>query len=584
MKRITALLAMCMALFVFSAQAADTIIEGFETGNTGNITDAGSPTPQTHNKSVTNTFAVGTSNPTEGAQSLSITMNWNQGVAAIDAASNPHVASGPLKFWSFRANTSGAAYVTIPNPSILRADFFNNSTSPIQVCLYVQDGAGQLERGPFKTLAANSATTYEWNMNTEPATGWVTGNGTLTGSLILRSFVFYTETEPLTATMVVDVDNIRIVDAQSDLTAPAAPKLLSVAQGPNPGDLVVTWAANSEVDMDKYNVYLMADSAFGAAITNRFDFPAVPAGSANHPATSLTLTGVTTEEPVYIRLTAVDNATPIANESLSAVCLGARLKADGSEPSDLVVLDLDRYAPTEAMFNQNGYAHMIVYNARALDSYGRYFNSCLSDAVDSAAVSLPVGADNVVVWSNGWDGNAVVDETLTELSIAAIEGLLDGGGNLMISGLALGADLTAPNGSAVDQAFFANYLKATLVNDNAAATNITTGGPFSVSDIATSTDVFNVAAGATTDIEAIGSAGALTAMTYTPAIPGGFGAAYDANKMVYLAFPFEMVRDPATPAGFNAAQTKRAELMATILDYLVGAPPLAAGSSWNLYE
>lgn len=572
--------------------AVDQLIEGFE----NNLDPAGwqqvSPAPQNSNSTNATIPAYVATHVTEGAAAGSFIQTWV--LPGVAASSNPYVPADGLTFWSMRNNIATPANFavnTFPNTgSVVKADIFNTSlTDTVQVAFYVQDnaGSGALERGPFVSCPPNTSTAYQWTLGTDPTTAGliaISGDGVLDGATSrIKGFFCYTNVVP-TAAVTLEIDNIR-VDAQLDITAPAIPAIRSVAQGPNPGELVVSWAGVADVDLAGYKVYVAQDANFGTPVGNRLSFPGTPTATIANPlATSTTLTGLTPDTNYYIRVTAYDNATPSFNESISDIVLGANLKTDGSTPEDLVVLDYDRYALTAPEITVDGYYHGIVYWAQALSANTRHFQSCRAAAVDSAAVALNP-ALGIVYWATERDGDLVADQTLSTASEAAISAFLTGGGDLLLTGTSIGEDLTT-NGDAGDQTFYANVLKATLTNENVAQagidadlTNFPTVGAF-----ATGTDVFNVAAGSYANNEALTATGsAVGALVYT-GVAAGNAAILDSNALIYFGFAFETVRDTTASVSPTAAATSRAALIDDSIAYLEALPPSQAQNNWSMYE
>ncbi len=597
----TAMLAAAAAvLAVGSASAGEILIEGFE-----NSADPGTWRQQstgTQSQNATNhdtpvtdpTPVFGAGHVTEGVQDGRFQFTW---VVPGGTATNSVISGGPTQYWCSRNNistASGLANSSFPYNDadlvkpVLKVDIFNTSlTDTVQIAFHVLDGAGQLERGPLVSLPPNAATAYQWAIGVDTTSGYLTGNGVLAGpTLTLRGFTVYTDVAP-TGDTFLDIDNIRIDTPQADLTPPAIPRMISVAQGTNPGELVVKWNPVADVDTAGYHVYLGGDSNFGSPIINRLSLPTTPFATVNSPSASQAiLTGVPTEANVYVKVAAFDTATPSANISGSGVALGARLSAAGTSPINLVVLDWDRYTPAEPAFTTDGYNHGIVYWGRPLGDLGRTYVSCRADAIDAGSVTLP--AAGFTYWSTARDGELVADQTLTAASQTAITNFLAANGNLIITGTALGEDLTT-NGDVADQAFYANVLKAgPLGSENAAASSIDadfTSFP-TLGATATGTNGFDVAAGTNDDNEVLtAAAGGTPALTYT-GVTTGNAAILSGNNVVYLGFAYETIRDPDSPsgvAGATAARAERTALLTDALAYLDAAPQLDA-TNWSLYE
>lgn len=577
------------------AVAVESLIEGFENtadpggwrqvspapGQIRNATNSGSPVP---------TYV--TTHATEGVNAGQFDINWIS-PGTDPGTANALIPGGTTFYWAMRCDLGSAAGLpnsTIPNSSaVLKADIFNNGPNAVQVAFYVADnaGSGGLERGPFQNIPAGATTTYQWTMGVDPVVAFVTGDSVLNGTnSLLRGFFVYTETDPATTLQQLDVDNIRI-DAQSDLTAPAVPTILSVKQGTNPGDLDVAWSAVADGDLAGYYVYLAQDTDFGSTITNRFTFPSTPAATVGPTVTSTTLTGLSPDTNYYVRVTAFDNATPVSNESLSDIALGARLLTSGAAPDVQVVLDYDRYPPTDGNFAIFAYFHGIVYWGQSLAALGKHYVTCRAAAVESGSVVLDTTSGSVTIWSTNRDGEATADQTLTEANQTKINDFLTGGGDLLIAGTSLGEDLST-NGSVADQTFYSNVLKATLTNENSAVgtfdldvTNFPT-----VTALATSGEVFNSAGGSNTDNEVVTAGGGATgALAYTGVTPGN-AAILNGNALVYLAFAFETVRDTTTTTTFGPAVTARTNLLTDALNYLAvePPPPAADATGWTKYE
>ncbi|HMX61432.1 MAG TPA: hypothetical protein PKD58_00020 [Candidatus Sumerlaeota bacterium] len=588
-----------VALLGTAAMAPAAVVEGFEV-NTPPVPfgwiDAGSPVPQTFNKAATaawtreTTAASPAGNVTEGTQCGRLNVSWTLPGAA---GTNPSYLPGTdATYWSLRINApTGPSQSSIPHTATLTADIFNHSTDTYQFAFTLIDSEG-LKNLPFLSIPPG-ATTVSWDLSLLTTAGAGVENFTgstkaLVGSssFIRGLFVFTDSAATPTGPLILDVDNVQLLTSQTDFTPPAPPTVLSLEQGTNPGDLIVKWAANSEPDLASYNIYLATNADFSTPILNRLSFPALPVANVAAPATQTTLTGVDTTQPVYIRMTAIDNATPSANESLGSAAYGAFLEASGATPKDLVVLDYDRYAPSESLFTQNGYAHGTVYYSQALQTKGRTFVTINADAVENGSVTLAPGADHIVYWANALDGDLVIGQSLAATAQTALTTYVNAGGNLFISGNNLGKDLVT---NAAGPTFFANILSASLVSDNAAQNaldnNNLTLFPNVAATFATGADVFNVAGYPTSDNEVLSPLStAVGALAYSGNTTGSAGILNNGTT-VYLGFGFESIRDVTTnpTSNFAAARAVRDALLGDAVDYLLAAPPSDA-SSWSMYQ
>jgi len=562
--------------------ADDIIIESFEEGGPVLGWQEVSPVGQTQNTVNATPNLASTDHVTHGSRSGKFTSVWTKPGAAAD--SNAYVSGGPLTFWSKRINCGTPAVgPNIPNDSVIRADVYNNSADSIQFALYVGDNGGQTtyERGPLMALAPNSANVYEWKMGEDPTTAYITGNGVLDGSASkLRGMVIYTDTEPTDSQFVMDVDNIRIVEGQSDLTPPANPIIYSVTQGSAPNKLLVKWAANTDPDIAKYSIYYATNEAFGKTIYNRFsNFTKLPT-DINHPTTQAEIDAPTTS-PLYIYVTAWDNALPKNNESGASQILGAWLNPSGSAATDLIVLETKRYTSGADYINQ-GYWHMVAYGAQALKDNNRYYGSATAAAVAGALVTLNPNPSTIVMWSCARDGEAGAVRAVTPECLPLIESYIGSDGKFIISGTGLGKDMVS-GGNAVS--FFTDVLKANLVNGTASQAELMGDGALAgIATFFTGTNLWDYAAfAAGTNNEVLSAqVGAEAAISYAGGV--GNAAVVYGQQVATLGFGFESVRHTGETSGtFAAARATRALLMKAIVDYFFAVPPTAA-RVWNIYE
>jgi hypothetical protein len=505
---------------------------------------------------------------------------------SADGAANP--------FWGWRISTaspSSAPTNTFSNTAILRVDIKNENAYPFQFALYVNSAADtQLERGPMQTIAANATATYEWNLGTQAATGFITGNGALpTGNMRVAGFVVYISSAsgpPSSSAFSAVLDKLRDDNAQTDVTAPSVPKIISVTQGASAGQAIVKWSASPEVDTAKYRVYKATDANFNTPTYNRLTFPTTPEIEVNAPATQATVT-VTPGTSTYFKVTAVDNAVPNANESVSDVALGCNLRADGSAPADRVVIDSDRNIPGTSGFSDEGYFHAIVYNAKALTDNGRTFDSATAYGVDNGGVTLTPKASGAVIWANLLDGSSSASVALTTTSVNALTTFYNADGNLLISGAGTAEDLST-RGSA-QSTFLANILKAGLVSPNAASADIALISPLTpVTGLSTNVSggtVFTRNVGFNTSSNEVLSplAGATAAAQYTSgSLTAGVA---NSQRVVFFGFGIESITDSAsTSAETTQSAPKKAAVMNSAIQYLLAPAPGAAAKEWELFE
>jgi hypothetical protein len=577
-------LILVMSLFTFHSLADVKILESFE--NTGDPADwrCSSPEPQEWNVDVHQGPAApifATTHVTDGARSGNFTFTWTK----PGLENTTHYYGTVHLYWADRISVNapanlGESGLVLVN-SVLKADVYNDSNDAVGMAFSVHDGLGY-ERNAWTPLTPKGTTTVTWDLGTEPCYGWLNGDGSFGSAtnVTFRGLYIYTESEPGDATFSIFVDNIRM-EAQTDTDPPDAPVILSTTQGSAPGKLLITWAPNSEPDMLQYKIYQGDNHDFGATLTNRLALGTVKATVA-HPTTSFEI-DVPTTGPVYIHMKAVDNATPIHNESYNSIAFGASLRPDGAQPDDLVVLDLDRNPPGSSQYIDEGYYHDIVYYAQGLEDLGRYFESASAAGVADGTMPLIPNSSGIVAWANLKDGEAVTGQSISDTNVGKLTTFVNDGGNLMISGTALGEDLQT-NGSTAGQAFYSGILKASLASDNVAVNEITGGGaPFpSVGTFQTGDNIYSYGAGATLDNEALmPTGGSSVSMSYT-GVGSGYASVYYGYKVVYFGFAWETVRDNAN-ATFAKAREKRAAILDATIDYLL-TTIASADAKWALYE
>lgn len=556
-------------------------IESFENSADPVNWQAVSPTSQTHNATnpaAASTPVFSTSHVTEGAQSGEFIATW--ALPGVDAGNNPHVSGGTLRFWSIRYNAGSQGNMTGNSinsaTGAIAADVYNNNPYPISMSVVMLDGS-QLERGPFIEFPANSSGTYTWDLAATAPVGWVIGNGAFeNASVQIKSIVLYTETEPTDGNSSFFIDNIRDANQQTDVTAPEPTILYSAKQGAAPGSVLVSWKANTESDLDGYNIYVASDANFGVPTINRLIFPTAPHSSVAASATSVELTGLPMDENIYVMVRAFDNATPVKNEAAAHTPLGVRLRSDGGAADDRVVLDYQRRQPGTAEFALEGYSHGIAYNARALHSLGRYFDSVTAEAIDDSAETLAVSSTGITIWSNLLDGNANASVALSDQSVAALTTFYNANGNLMISGAGLAEDLSLRGGA--QQTFLSDVLKATILNPANGVSTINPTAPFAAMGTVTTlaSNFTNISAMGTTSNETLEPIGtAIGVGQYEGSAVADAGVAHE-GRVVHLGFAFEA----AASSDSAASELARQNLLNDIIVYLTSTSDV---DTWELY-
>ena len=171
------------------------------------------------------------------------------------------------------------------------------------------------------------------------------------------------------------------------------------------------------------------------------------------------IAGLPMDEPSWIRIKSENNnGTRMSTDYLAI--MPAANTADV-----LLVQGFDR---TSGTTNHHDSA---IRHGKALAALGWTFDSATNEAVDSGFVDL--NEYPMVDWILGKEGTVNSSFTLTEQNL--ISTYLESGGKLLVTGSEIGYDLVA-HGSADDQTFYTDYLKAEYISDAA-------GGPQEVYEI-----------------------------------------------------------------------------------------------------
>ncbi|MDZ7266608.1 MAG: T9SS type A sorting domain-containing protein [candidate division KSB1 bacterium] len=339
--------------------------------------------------------------------------------------------------------------------------------------------------------------------------------------------------------------------SKKDLLAPARPLLLAIT---NAGTPRARWLANNEVDLRGYRLYVSPGNVNAWQLA--MDETALPG---NLTSTSLALPA----GDAYYRLTAVDTTTP-PNESPHSDVYGL---ASSPRPERILVVDgFDRYGGSGSW--SQPWHYFVFHYGDAIAAAGFAFESCANDEILSGAIKLE--DYQAVFWLLG--DESTTDETFSSVEQARVQAYLQQGGRLFVSGSEVAWDLdTAARGSASDEAFLRDYLKADYVADDANNTTVTgeAGSIFagmnftygSLPYIEDYPDAIAPVAGSTACLR-YGN-GQIAGVQFEGLFPGGARP----GRLVYLGFPFETI----------AAASARAELMQRVLAFFFpGATAVAS--------
>ncbi len=321
-----------------------------------------------------------------------------------------------------------------------------------------------------------------------------------------------------------DVVFMDVQVAQRDVVPPPAPVLIGAIQNGGIPDL--RWAQTSVSDLAGFRLFA-ADSPFatGRQLADEKQL----LGTTNNMVTT---TGKTTQ---YYYLTSVDTATP-PNISIQSDVYGM---APFTRNKKVLVVDgFDRFGGSGS-WSKPFHVSAGIYG-QAIDRNGLGFETVANEAVLAGLVDLK--QYDAVMWVLGDESTS--DETFSDAEQVLVRAYLEHGGRLFLSGSEVAWDLGA-KGTATDQTFFGQFLKATYVGDNAASYNVR-----GMTGTLAEGLVFRYGASPYTEdypdfINPVNGGQAIlqydNGRTAAVAYNGLFGTATKAGKMIYFAFPFDTI-------------------------------------------
>ena len=217
-------------------------------------------------------------------------------------------------------------------------------------------------------------------------------------------------------------------------------------------------------------------------------------------------------------------------------------------PRLLVVNGFDRITGTK---NTRDF---ILQHAQALWSRHVAFSSASNEAVEAGKIQL--NKFSSVDWILGEEGTDT--ESFSAVEQEKLEAFLKGGGNLFVSGSEIGYDLVE-KGSSSDQGFYKDYLKAEYISDRAGQVHSASGtaeGIFQNLDHIQFDDGSHGGYNVDYPDGIKPAGGSVLAMLYDGVnydsqggaaiqYEGNFGGSVQTGRLVYMAFPFEMIYEPA---------------------------------------
>ena len=583
MKRLSFAFALLLCLCSVMGFAQVTLLDGFEEipGTAGWRTTMNSGTSgQNINVADGGTLTASTDNVTQGSGSGMISLNWDK--PSVDSGTSPWPGTDPV--WGCRWFTSsGADLGYSPLGDTLKIDVYNDTGDAIKFSLLVKDqsGSGDYINGPYVTLSPG-ANAYEFIPETEGSIWIATGNGVMDGNVAINSLLFYSDDEPANASNVFYVDNLRREGAQTDTTPPDAPLLKAVKlKAGTTNQVEVSWFANTEADLDGYRLYTGDDFNIVGNAISWDTAPILDENTLDKNAVSATVSIDAGSTVTFFKLTALDNATPSANESMSGQPLAVKLTGTEQAPQVLCVMDLQRFQPGDINWGAYEYRSFIAFLAYALEQLDEPFISATAEGVVMGAVDLTPSSYKMVAWSTGVDGNNTDTSAVSPTAISDIVSFLMNKGRFFLSGTYIATSLNeATGGSSLLSMLGISPQDQTGGN----IINIPSGSIFSsvTADLKTD-DQWNYAAyaSAVNNNLIVGSGGSKE-LEFDGASAYAAAASVDSNyKAVTCGFAFESLRQD-----YADSQDARAQFLGAVMDFL-GLPPApitAADSPWQLYE
>ncbi len=309
---------------------------------------------------------------------------------------------------------------------------------------------------------------------------------------------------------------------EQDVTPPDRPKLTTLL-GNDSKKWVLSWQPNSFEDLAGYKVYFSLRGDKWSLQSNLSE-------QITAADTSLVYENFNNQFTAYFKLTAFDRAA-VSNFSDTSDVLGVRLSESG--PQVLIVNGFSR----RDGYLQNLSNPFVINYGQALSALDISFNSCSDQSIIQGTVDLS-DYQNVLYFTGDNIGD---DESLSEQAQLMLSEYLRSGGNLVLFGSEIGADLFI-GGSTGDSTFFADMLKSTCLSDSSNSLAIVGlegtifEGPTGQLTPQVRPDVLSPSGS-----EAIlkYGDGGIAGIYFQGILPGGTTSA----QLIYLAFPLEQLDD-----------------------------------------
>ncbi len=358
-------------------------------------------------------------------------------------------------------------------------------------------------------------------------------------------------------------DNPDMVGTPGVVTfAPDAPTNVRAITLPN-GDVTIRWTppAVSNGTGAAASGYVIESSANGYG----FDGGIIVAGGGSNTFT-IPAGQIGTTDATYFRVV----STNAGGWSVPGEVVGARALGAGATARVLIVNGFDRFdksldpkqnAPisgpgTSAILDRvrprssNAFDY-VIQAGEAIEAYATPvgFDSAQNEAVINGDVDL--SDYNTVVWLSGEESTA--NDSFNPTEQALVSSYVNGGGHFFVSGSEIAWDLGAQGGGA---ALLNGTLRATYVGDDAGTYNATGAAGSIFAGISLSFDNGAQFYDADFPDRLNITGGSTVAMTYAGGLGGNAGVQYtgaNGEKVVYLAFPFEVITTAANRGAVMAA-------------------------------
>ena len=317
-----------------------------------------------------------------------------------------------------------------------------------------------------------------------------------------------------------------------DIVAPSIPFLKSVLND-STNQITISWYANTETDLKGYRLYSSVNGTTWNLYANENRLP--------HTFTKLSVKNISSQLPVYFKLTAVDSAA-ITNESGFSDSYGLRPNAPGEK-----ILVIDAFDRISGSYKQLSHPFAMTAGQSINARYETVHNKAVTDG------NVQLSNYSAVVWMFGDESST--DETFGAAEQAKAIAFLNSGGKIFANGSEIAYDLDGASGpTQPDREFLHTYLKAAFAGDNANSKTISiisSGITFTFGDTLQSSpyvedypDYLYAIVGGSTPAASYGN---------------GLVAAVSSSNTFLLGIPFETIHTKAN----------RDAVMTTVLNTLV---------------